>query len=162
MPRCRRPAPATTSAARAPRWSLYIDLGCPVCAVAWAAVSTLELRLCVRHFPIASKRPRSPALHAAAEAAAGQREDAFWSMVDSIYADHGHIDDPHLWERVTALGLDLERFNADRRSEVVARRVHADFESGIRAGVTATPTAFAGGIRIEGDLARQLGDLRAL
>lgn len=145
-----------------PEVVLYIDLGCPVCAVAWAAVSTVELRLCVRHFPIASKRPRSPALHAAAEAAACQRVDAFWSMVDSIYADHGHIDDPHLWERATVVGLDLERFDADRRSEAVARRVHADFETGIRAGITATPTAFAGGTRIEGDLARQLGDLRAL
>ena len=38
-----------------------------------------------------------------------------------------------------ALGLDLERFERDRRSAAVAARVRADFESGIRAGVTATP-----------------------
>ena len=56
-------------------------------------------------------------------------------MVDSIYADHGHQDDPHLWERARALGLDLERFERDRRSAAVAARVRADFESGIRAGV---------------------------
>ena len=98
----------------------------------------------MRHFPLAAKRPRSPALHAAAEAAARQRADAFWEMVDSIYADHGQLDDPHLWERARALGLDLERFEADRRSEAVAARVRADFEGGIRAGVVATPTAFAG------------------
>ena len=64
-------------------------------------------------------------------------------MCDSIYADHGHLDDPHLWERARLLGLDLERFDADRRSGAVADRVRADFESGIRAGVIATPTAFA-------------------
>ncbi len=58
-------------------------------------------------------------------------------MVDSLYADRGHVDDPHLWERVAELGLDLERFQRDRRSAQVAERVRRDFESGIRAGVAA-------------------------
>ena len=38
-------------------------------------------------------------------------------MVDSLYADRGRVDDPHLWERAERLGLDLERFEADRRSD---------------------------------------------
>ncbi len=72
-------------------------------------------------------------------------------MVDATYADHGRQDDPHLWERVKELGLDLERFEDDRRSAAVAQRVRRDFETGIRAGVVATPTAFASGSRITGD-----------
>jgi predicted DsbA family dithiol-disulfide isomerase len=60
-------------------------------------------------------------------------------MVDSLYADRGRVDDPHLWARAERLGLDLGRFEADRRSEAVAMRVRGDFESGIRAGVTGTP-----------------------
>ncbi len=40
------------------------------------------------------------------------------------------------------LGLDLERFERDRRSPEVALRVRRDFESGIRAGVTGTPAIF--------------------
>jgi protein-disulfide isomerase len=140
---------------------LYVDLACPQCAAAWARIRELRLRLCARHFPLAAKRPRSPALHAAAEAAALQDEGAFWAMVDSIYADHGHQDDPHLWERARGLGLDLERFDRDRRSDAVAARVRADFETGIRAGVVATPTAFAGGERLDGDVARQLAGFTA-
>jgi protein-disulfide isomerase len=120
------------------------------------------LRLCVRHFPIGSRRPRSPALHAAAEAVSIQDPGAFWAFVDSIYADHGHQDDPHLWERVTGLGLDLERFDDDRRSASVADRVAADFASGIRAGITGTPTAFVDGSKVEGDVAAALARLRAL
>jgi protein-disulfide isomerase len=139
-----------------PEVVVYMDLACPACAAAWAEVRELALRLCLRHFPVASKRPRSPALHAAAEAAARQREDAFWDLVDSIYADQGHQDDPHLWTRVEALGLDLERFEADRRSDAVAARVQGDFESGIRAGVTGTPTAFADGEKLTGELATAL------
>jgi predicted DsbA family dithiol-disulfide isomerase len=89
---------------------------------------------------VASKHPRAPALHAAAEAAGMQ--ERFFEMVDSLYADRGRVDDPHLWERAEAIGLDLERFEADRRSAEVEARVRRDFESGIRAGVTATPALF--------------------
>jgi predicted DsbA family dithiol-disulfide isomerase len=71
-------------------------------------------------------------------------------MVDATYADHGRQDDPHLWDRAAQLGLELERFDRDRRSEAVAARVRRDFESGIRAGVVATPTAFASGRAISG------------
>jgi protein-disulfide isomerase len=99
-----------------------------------------EARIVFRHFPVASKHPRAPALHAAAEAAGLQ--DSFFAMVDSLYADRDRVDDPHLWERVGRLGLDLERFEADRRSATVAARVRRDFESGIRAGVTGTPAIF--------------------
>ena len=63
-------------------------------------------------------------------------------MVDSLYADRGHVDDPHLWHRAEQLGLDLARFDADRRSGPVAARVRRDFESAIRAGVTGTPALF--------------------
>ena len=123
--------------------------------------ATFRLRLCVRHFPLAAKRPRSLALHAAAEATALQRPDAFWTIVDSIYSDQGRIDDPHLWERARLLDLDLERFDADRRSGTVADRVRHDFETGIRAGVTVTPTAFAAGRRVDGEIAVALAELAA-
>lgn len=93
-----------------------------------------------RHFPVASKHPRAPALHAAAEAAG--RQGRFFDMVDSLYADRGRVDDPHLWRRAKDLGLDLDRFEADRRSEEVRAEVRADFESGIRAGVSGTPAVF--------------------
>jgi len=63
-------------------------------------------------------------------------------MVDSLYADRGHVDDPHLWQRIERLGLNIKRFETDRRSNTVAARVRRDFESGIRAGVTTTPALF--------------------
>jgi protein-disulfide isomerase len=125
-----------------PELIVYADLGCPHCASAWEEVRARKATVVFRHFPVASKHPRSPALHAAAEAASLQGH--FFEMVDSLYADRGRVDDPHLWERVERLGLDLERFEAHRRSVAVAKRVRRDFESGIRAGVTGTPALFPG------------------
>jgi len=119
---------------------VYADLACPRCAAGWEQLREQPGRLVFRHFPLASKHPRSPALHAAAEASG--RQGRFFEMVDSLYADRGRVDDPHLWERVEGLGLDLDRFEGDRRSAAVAARVQRDFESGIRAGVTSTPGVF--------------------
>jgi protein-disulfide isomerase len=122
----------------------YADYECPYCAQAETALAELAVRRVFRHFPVPSKHPRARALAHAAEAAALQGR--FWEMHDALFADQGRIDDPHLWERARRLGLDLERFERDRRSEAVAERVARDFRSGVRAGVTTTPTLFVEGV----------------
>ena len=121
----------------------YGSYECPFCAKADALLTGLPIRRVFRHFPVVSKHPRARVLAAAAEAAALQGR--FWDMHDAIYADQGRLDDPHLWARAERLGLDLDRFEADRRSEAVAERVERDFRSGIRAGVMRTPTLFVDG-----------------
>lgn len=138
---------------------VYLDLTCPRCAATWERIAGLPLRVCVRHFPVASRRPRAPALHAAAEAAALHSEDAFWAFWDSLLADRARVDDPHLWERATRFGLDIERFDRDRRSAAVAARVRRDFRSGIRAGIIATPAGFVAGAPLGADLAAELSAL---
>jgi protein-disulfide isomerase len=120
---------------------VYADLACPHCAAAWAEIRERPARVVFRHFPVASKHPRAPVLHAAAEAAGLQGR--FFEMVDSLYADRGRVDDPHLWLRAEEMRLALERFETDRRSEGVAARVRRDFESGIRGGVTSTPALYS-------------------
>jgi protein-disulfide isomerase len=121
----------------------YADLECPYCAKAHLILKKLPVQRVFRHFPVVSKHPRARVLSAAAEAAGLQ--GCFWEMHDSLLEDQGHLDDPHLWRRAQEFGLDLERFEADRRSAAVAERVERDFRGGIRAGVTTTPTQFVGG-----------------
>ena len=122
----------------------YADYECPYCARTDAMLADLAVRHVFRHFPVPSKHPRARALAGAVEAAALQGR--FWEMHDSLFADQGRIDDPHLWERARRLDLDLERFERDRRSEAVAERIARDFRSGVRAGVTTTPTLFVDGV----------------
>lgn len=138
---------------------VYADFGCPHCAAVWSRIRELPLRLCFRHFPMASKHPRAPVLHAAAEAAGIQ--GALWEMSDSLFADRGRVDDPHLWERVERLGLDLDSFERDRRSEGVTERVRRDFESGVRAGVAGTPAAFVEGRLLTESVEEALASLAA-
>ncbi|HEX8075046.1 MAG TPA: DsbA family protein [Thermoleophilaceae bacterium] len=121
----------------------YGDYECPYCARADALLAGLAVRRVFRHFPVVSKHPRARVLAHASEAAG--RQGAYWEFHDSLYADQGRLDDPHLWDRARRLGLDLDRFEADRRSDAVAERVQRDFQSGVRAGVVTTPTLFVDG-----------------
>ena len=124
---------------------VYGDYECPYCAAVEERLRALELRIAFRHFPVRSSHPRAQAAACAAEAAGLQ--GAFWPFHDDLFADQGRLEDPHLWARAERLGLDLARFDADRRSDAVAERVRADFRSGIRAGVATTPTLFVDGER---------------
>jgi protein-disulfide isomerase len=129
--------------------TVYADFECPYCAALELRLKELTVRVCFRHFPVRAKHPRAWPAAQAVEAAAAQ--GAFWAMHDAIYADQARLEDPHLWDRATQLGLDLERFNADRRTQAVRERIEQDFRSGIRAGVAATPTLFMpDGERISG------------
>ena len=132
----------------------YADFECHFCRLAHVRMQELPLRRVFRHFPVRSKHPRAWACACAAEAAA--RQGRFWEMHDSLYADQGRLEDPHLWERARALGLDVERFEADRRSEAVLSRVRRDFEAGIRAGVATTPTLFLDGKSFAGPVSSEL------
>jgi protein-disulfide isomerase len=117
---------------------MYADFACPRCALAHERLRESGDRVVFRHFALKAKHPRALALAHAAEAAALQ--GAFWPFADSLFADQGHADDPYLWERCRRLGLDLDRFETDRRSEQVARHVRDDVRDALRAGATASPT----------------------
>ena len=130
----------------APLVVFYGDFACPRCAVEAARLRAANARVVFRHFALKAKHERAVPLALAAEAAA--RQDAFWSFHDALYADQGRIDDPHLWARITALGLDVERFERDRRDAAIAERVRRDVRDALRAGATTTPALFAGGERI--------------
>jgi protein-disulfide isomerase len=118
----------------------YADLECPYCAKANQLLGDRPIERIFRHFPVVSKHPRARVLAHALEAAGIQ--GAFWEMHGSLFGDQGHLDDPHLWQRCETLGLDVDAFERDRRSEAVAARVERDFRSGVRAGVMTTPTIF--------------------
>jgi protein-disulfide isomerase len=128
---------------------VYADFECHFCRLEHTRMAGRDVRLVFRHFPVKSKHPRAWPSACAAEAAALQ--GAFWEMHDALFSDQGRLEDPHLWARAERLGLDLGRFDADRRSDAVRERVERDFKTGLRAGVMATPAYL-----VDGELRREL------
>jgi protein-disulfide isomerase len=138
----------------------YGDFECPYCAILHVRLEQhserAQLRHVFRHFPVPSAHPRSMAAACASEAAGLQGR--FWEMHDSLLADQSHLEDPHLWTRAQALGLDLDRFESDRRDEPVSARVRRDFTAGVKGGVVTTPTVIYDGALYMGDSIQRLLD----
>lgn len=126
----------------------YADFECPFCALLHERLAGIELRVVFRHFPVRSSHPRAWPAACAAEAAG--RQGAFWEMHDALFADPARLEDPHLWKRAQALGLDLDRFEADRRDAALAARIRRDFDGAVRVGVVTTPTVFVEGVAYAG------------
>lgn len=126
--------------AHAPLVLFYGDFACPKCAVAHERLKQAPVRVAFRHFALKAKHPRAVALAHATEAAANQHK--FWELADALYQDQGRLEDPHLWSRCRQLGIDLERFDHDRRSDAVAARVTRDVHDALRGGATGTPTVW--------------------
>jgi protein-disulfide isomerase len=119
---------------------VYGDYECPFCAALDLRLRELPVRVAFRHFPVGTTHPRALPAACAAEAAA--RQGRFWEMHDALFDDQGRVEDPHLWSRAEALGLDVARFDADRRDPATAAAVREQFRAGVRAGVATTPTLF--------------------
>lgn len=121
----------------------YADFTCPDCAVAALRLREMPVRVHFRHFAMSSRHRRAVPLAAAAEAAGAQ--GSFWEFHDSLFEDPGHLDDPHLWERCERMGLDIGRFDSDRRAPETLELVRAQTLEALRAGATGTPSLLSGG-----------------
>jgi protein-disulfide isomerase len=130
-------------AAHAPLVILYADFTCTRCAQAAERLHEAPVRTCFRHLALGTRHRRAVPLAIAAEAAG--RQAAFWAFHDSVFADQGRLDDPHLWQRCARLGLDVERFEADRRDPALAAHVTRDVRGALRAGAATTPAFVAAG-----------------
>lgn len=145
----------------------YGDLQCPECGRAYpetkAALAALgdRVRFVFRHFPLASLHPRAQAAAQAAEAAGAQGR--FWEMADLLLTHQSQLDDEDLRRYAEQLGLDLDRFDHELRTEAYRDQVRQHRRAGIGDGVNGTPTFYVNGLRYDGpyDRADLIAVLRA-
>ena len=103
-----------------------------------------RVRFPFRHFPLTEINPHALAAAAAAEAAALQGR--FWDMHALLFHHQKALEGEDLRGYAAELGLDLDRFDADRTSAGVLERIRRDVESGLATGeVLGTPTVFIDG-----------------
>jgi protein-disulfide isomerase len=131
----------------------YGDYECPHCGRAYPIVKEIQrrfgtkLRFVFRNFPLGESHPHAQHAAEAAEAAGDQQR--FWEMHDALFEHQAALDDRHLVQYATRLGLDPVRFERELLAHQQAGRVRQDFASGVRSGVNGTPTFFINGIRYD-------------
>ena len=131
----------------------YGDFQCPDCRRAYPIVKEVQqalgsgLRFVFRHFPLT--RIHTEAEHAAEAAEAAGAQRAFWQMHDRLFERQFALDDDHLIEYASELGLDAERIRGELDAGTHRDRVREDFMSGVKSGVNGTPTFFINGVRYD-------------
>jgi protein-disulfide isomerase len=133
---------------------VYGDFECPYTAAAMRDIGSLldgdaSFEVVFRHFPLRSIHPHAQAASEAAEAAACQ--DRFWEMHDKLFANRRQLEAADLSRYAQEIGLDLERFDADRADPAIKARIKRDVRSGLQGGVDGTPSLFIDGCRFEGN-----------
>jgi protein-disulfide isomerase len=133
----------------------YGDYECPYSRMAYRQIQRVETRLAAgvafvfRHFPLTEIHPHALAAARAAEAAALQVR--FWEMHDLLFRRQKALEDDDLRAYAAKLGLELDRFDADRASHPVGSRIEREIESGLATGqVRGTPTIFINGALHDG------------
>jgi protein-disulfide isomerase len=129
----------------------YGDYECPFSRQAFREIKRVEqrvsggIRFAFRHFPLVEIHPHAFGAAAAAEAAALQGR--FWEMHELLFDRQRALADDDLQRYADQLGLDVGRFDQDRFSPDVLRRIRRDVESGLGSGeVRGTPTLFIDGV----------------
>jgi protein-disulfide isomerase len=100
-----------------------------------------------KHLPLPMHSKARDA-HEAAEAA--NLQGAFWGMHDKIFADMRKMSPGQYLKYARELGLDVEKFKRDVKSDAVEKRIEVDIEQAARLGVTGTPVFFVNGRILRG------------
>jgi protein-disulfide isomerase len=131
----------------------YSDFQCPFCARVLPTLKQIEdsyggrVRIVYKHLPL---RIHAEAPGAAAASIAAQEQGKFWEMHDKIFANQRELSDAKYVEWARELGLDVARFDADRKSEATKQRVKDEEDEANRLGVTGTPAFFINGRFLSG------------
>lgn len=137
------------------------DFQCPHCAsfarrtepeLRRRYVDTGVVRFIWRDYPWIGKESERAAI--AARAAA--RQSRFWPYHDALYAhrfpeNSGHLDDAYLRGIAQRLGLDMSRFDADRRDPRIQAQVRSEMGFAEALGMSGTPAFLINGTPLFGD-----------
>ena len=101
-----------------------------------------EVKLVVKHFPL---RNHKFARKAATAALAANEQGKFWEFHHKLFENYKVLNDSKIQDIAKELDLDMEKFNKDMNSPVIAKLINRDLKNGRQVGVRGTPTIFVNG-----------------
>lgn len=132
----------------------FSDFQCPYCAQAHTIMRELlnkypnNFYYIYRDFPLEDIHPQA---RLAAEAAAcAHEQQKFWPYHDLLFNDQSKLELGNLLNYATQVGIDSQNFTDCLKSGKYQSEVKKDQADGLAANVTATPTFFVNGEKIEG------------
>lgn len=134
----------------------YGDFQCENSAAVYPEIKMLQkkmgnqLKFVFRHFPLPAIHPFSLSAAIAAEAAALQGSTSFWDMHDMIFENQKYLSHSSFSRFAEEIELNTMMFEADRKDKKLIQKIGSDYESGVKSGVSGTPTFFFNGKKYNG------------
>jgi protein-disulfide isomerase len=132
----------------------FEDFQCPYCKQAQPDLRTMlqrygaNIHFIYRDFPITTLHPDS--VRAAEAAACASDQGQFWGYHDVLFDHQAALSESDLVGYAADLGLDVGIFTQCLQSGQHAAEIQQDFQDGVAAGVTGTPTFFINGNKLPG------------
>lgn len=132
----------------------YGDYQCPYCGAAYPIVKELQrhfgkdLCLVFRNFPLL--QVHQFALGAAVAAEAANLQGKFWPMHDMLFENQQNLELEDLQSYADKLGLDLEKFDLDFKSDRAINKVRTDLISADKNNLDGTPSFFVNDMKYAG------------
>ncbi len=136
----------------------YSDFQCPACRSYHPVVKEVleaygdNISFTYRHYPLRQIHEHAQLAGQATEAAGMQGK--FWEMHDILFErqqawSNGTGQKRQFSDYAEELELDVDKFEDDLNSSEAKQKVNAGYNSGIRAGVSSTPSFFLNGSQIQ-------------
>lgn len=130
----------------------FSDFQCPACGQFYPVVKQLtekyadSLYFVYRNYPLPTHQMALPAARAA-EAAGVQGK--YWEMHDALFTNQSQLSNQFFASEAARLGIPMEQFNHDMTSAEAQNRIANDVAVGDAIGISATPTFYLNGMKLE-------------
>lgn len=131
---------------------VFDDFECPYCAKSVTLLKQAQglypdkTQLVFKNFPLKMHRNAEAA---AIAGLAADRQGKFWPLHDLLFEHFNRLNPQKIVELAKQAGLDMAKFEKDRRDPALNRQVQDEIRQGRDIGVRGTPTIFINGRRVK-------------
>jgi len=131
---------------------VFSDFQCPYCSREFPVVEQLmkkypnDLNVVYKHFPLRSHKFAVPAAIAALAAA---KQGKYLELSREMYKNYRSLNETTLKEYAEKVGLDMEKFEQDRKDKAFEKQIQADRQLARKVGVRGVPSLYINGIAVQ-------------
>ena len=135
---------------------VFVDYGCPYCKMTVGTIMELkserpDIKISIRDFPIVELHPNVVNAAKSARCVWLQgRVDAYWRYHELLYNRQDKHDQVSLRDYAREVGADLKAYDSCINQSALNSLINQSIMDAETAGVSATPTFFVNGIKLEG------------
>ena len=129
----------------------FSDFQCPACQYYSKEIEQVaanypdKVKIVFRNFPLTY---HENALPSALAAEAAGKQGKYYQMNKLLFAEQ-KLSEQDLIAYAKQLGLDMDKFNADRKSQEILDKINRDYQDGVATGLQGTPAFYLNGEEVK-------------